>query len=170
MTLIGWGGSLGSLVYHIHCVAVSYYSDRDFCGLTLVTQASWNDEQLVYVFKTYIFSTALYIFPYKFLIYQLYVGRLCVRMVLNRGFYWNHLGSLKMPTTGSHHQLFWFIWTGGQPEHEDFEKHPGGSNEQPRLTTTDLSQVFLSKMSWVLTVHGLLIMRVVSKSHYALRT
>lgn len=103
------GSSLGCLVYHNHCMAGLHYSDRDFCGLTLVTQASWNDEQLFYVFKTYIFSTALYIFPYKFLIYQLRLGRLCVRMVLNRGFYWNHLGSWKMPT-GSHHQLVILIY------------------------------------------------------------
>ena len=42
-------------------------------------------------------------------------------------------------------------------EHEAFEKHSGDSSVWPRLSTTDPSQIFPSKVNfipWVLTAHG----------------
>ena len=81
----------------------------------------------------------------------------CMSLLLNLGFYRNHLGSLKILTTGSLHQIFWFNWTWVWSEHEDLKNHSGGSSVWPRLRTTGPSQIFHSKvtsMPCVLTAYG----------------
>ena len=75
--------------------------------------------------------------------------------LLNLGFYWKYLGRLKILTlffTTRHSTCTW-LW----PKYEYFSKHSGGSSVWPRLRTTDVSQNFPLKVTfilWVITAHG----------------
>ena len=76
-------------------------------------------------------------------------------LLLNLGFYWKYLGRLKILTlcfTTRHSNCTW-LW----PKYEYFSKHSGGSSVWPRLRTTDVSQNFPLKVTfilWVITAHG----------------